>query len=74
MRLAFAHEFVKPAPDPAQFHRMIDRGAEHTRRFVFDVVGYYLYFGEQLGPQRRQKLDRQLVRLEPCRNAVGKPN
>lgn len=72
VRLAFAQEMRKPEPDPAQFHRMIDRGAEHTRALVFEMVGYYLYFGQQLGPERRAKLDRQLVRLEPCRATVGK--
>jgi hypothetical protein len=72
VRLAFAKEMRKSAPDPAQFHRMIVRGAEHTRALVFEVVGYYLYFGEKLGPARRAKLDRQLVRLEPCRATVGK--
>jgi hypothetical protein len=72
VRLAFAQEFRKPAPDPAQYHRLIDRGADHTRRLVFELVGYYLYFGEQLGPERRRMLDRQLVRLEPCRASVGR--
>lgn len=73
LRALGARELAKPKPDAKRLHGWLDEGKVLTRQALFDLTGYYLLLASKLDARQRQRLNVELVRIEPCGPAPNKP-